>query len=73
MINKLRSEYNKFQDFDIDLNEANKTANKAKLTTKKTENAIKKSKQGLKEVKIKDAGKKINKFIKNSKKIQRIT
>jgi hypothetical protein len=42
LINKLKSEYNKFQDFGIDLNEANKTANKAKLTTKKAENIVKK-------------------------------
>ena len=54
------------------MNEANKTANKAKLTTKKAENAIKKGKQDLKEIKIKDAGKKINKFIKNSKKFKEL-
>jgi len=57
------------------LNEANKTANKAKLTTKKAENAIKKGKQDLKEIKNKDrerAGKKINKFIKNSKKFKEL-
>ncbi len=61
MINKLKSEYNKFQDFGIDLNEANKTANKAKLTTKKAENIVKKGNQYLKEIKTKDkekAGKK---------------
>ena len=76
LINKLSSEFNKFKNFGIDLNEANKTANKAKLTTKKAENAIKKGNQDLQEIKNKDrekAGKKINKFIKNSKKIQRIT
>ena len=54
LINKLKSEYNKFQDFGIDLNEANKTANKAKLTTKKAENIVKKGKQDLKEIKNKD-------------------
>ena len=53
LINKLKSEYNKFQDFGIDLNEANKTANKAKLATKKAENAIKKGKQDLQEIKTK--------------------
>jgi hypothetical protein len=35
LINKLTSEFNKFKDFGIDLNDANKTANKATLTTKK--------------------------------------
>ena len=46
------------------MNEANKTANKA-------ETIVKKGKQDLKDIKNKDkekAGKKINKFIKNSKK-----
>jgi hypothetical protein len=38
LIKKLSSEFNKFKNFGIDLNEANKTANKAKLTTKKVEN-----------------------------------
>ena len=47
LINKLKSEYNKFQDFGIDLNEANKTANKAKLTTKKAENIVKKGEQDI--------------------------
>ena len=51
LINKLKSEYNKFQDFGIDLNEANKTTNKAKLTTKKADNAVKKGKQDLQELK----------------------
>ena len=73
LINKLSSEFNKFKNFGIDLNEANKTANKAKLTTKKAENIVKKGNQDLKEIKTKDAGKKINKFIKNFQKIQRIT
>jgi hypothetical protein len=72
LINKLSSEFNKFKNFGIDLNEANKTANKAKLTTKKAENIVKKGKQDLKEIKIKDAGKKINKFIKNSKKFKEL-
>ena len=69
LINKLTSEFNKFKNFGIDLNEANKTANKAKLATKKAENIVKKGKQDLKDIKNKDkekAGKKINKFIKNS-------
>ena len=53
LINKLKSEYNKFQDFGIDLNEANKTANKAKLATKKAENAIKKVSKIYKKLKTK--------------------
>jgi hypothetical protein len=75
LINKLTSEFNKFKNFGIDLNEANKTANKAQLTIKKAENAIKKGKQDLKDIKNKDkekAGKKINKFIKNSKKFKEL-
>ncbi len=40
LINKLSSEFNKFKNFGIDLNEASKTANKAKLTTKKAENIV---------------------------------
>ena len=47
MINKLKSEYNKFQNFGIDLNEANKTTNTVKLTTKKAENLINKGEQDL--------------------------
>ena len=47
LINKLTSEFNKFKDFGIDLNDANKTANKAKLTTKKTETIIKKGEQDI--------------------------
>ena len=47
LINKLTSEFNKFKDFGIDLNDANKTANKAKLTTKKTEIIIKKGEQDI--------------------------
>ena len=69
MIDKLTSEFNKFKNFGIDLNEANKTANKANLITKKAENIENK------EIKTKDkekAGKKINKFIKNSKKFKKI-
>ena len=38
LIDKLTSEFNKFKNFGIDLNEANKTANKANLITKKAEN-----------------------------------
>ena len=47
LINKLTIEFNKFKDFGINLNDANKTANKAKLTTKKTETIIKKGEQDL--------------------------
>ena len=73
LINKLKSEFNKFKDFGIDLNEANKTANKAKLATKKAENAITKGIQDLKEIKDKEkAGKIINKFILNSKKFKEL-
>ena len=70
LINKLTSEFNKFKDFSIDLNEANKTADKVNLTSKKAEILSKKGNQDLKEIKNKDkekAGKKINKFIKKSK------
>ena len=38
LIDKLTSEFNKFKNFGIDLNEANKTANKANLITIKAEN-----------------------------------
>ena len=54
MINKLKSEFNKFKNFGIDLNEANKTANKTKLTTNKAETIVKKGKQDLKDIKNKD-------------------
>ena len=47
LINKLTSEFNKFKDFGIDLNDANKTANKATLTTKKAESIVKKGEQDL--------------------------
>ena len=47
LINKLTSEFNKFQNFGIDLNEANKTANKANLTSNKAENIVKKGEQDL--------------------------
>ena len=47
LINKLTYEFNKFQNFGIDLNDANKTANKATLTTKKTESIVKKGEQDL--------------------------
>ena len=71
LIEKLTSEFNKFKDFGIDLNEINKTANTVKLTTKKAENAIKKGKIDLKEIKDKEkAGKKLTsllKLLKNSK------
>ena len=75
LIDKLTSEFNKFKNFGIDLNEANKTANTAKLATKKAENIVKKGKQDLKDIINKDkekAGKKINKFIKNSKKFKEL-
>ena len=35
MINKLTSEFNKFKDFVIDLNDAHKATTKVELTTKK--------------------------------------
>ena len=47
LINKLTSEFNKFKDFGINLNDANKTTNKAELASKKAENAIKKGEQDL--------------------------
>ena len=47
LINKLTSEFQKFQNFGIDLNEANKSANKAKLTTNKAETIVKKGEQDL--------------------------
>ena len=53
LIKKLSSEFNKFKNFGIDLNEANKTTNKAKLTTKKADNAVKKGKQIYKNLKTK--------------------
>ena len=63
LINKLTSEFNKFKNFGIDLNEANKTANKAQLTIKKAENAIKKGKQDLKDIKTKKRKKQVKKSI----------
>ena len=74
LIDKLTSEFNKFKNFGIDLNEANKITNKAKLATKKAENTVKKGKQDLKEIKTKDKEKAVKKLIsllkiqKNSKK-----
>ena len=47
MINKLTSEFNKFKDFGIDLNDANKTSKKAELAGKKAESAVKKGEQDL--------------------------
>ena len=47
LINKLTTEFNKFKDFGIDLNDANKTANKAKLTTKKADIIVKKGEQDI--------------------------
>ena len=42
LINKLTSEFNKFKNFGIDLNDANKTANKAELASKKSTKLSKK-------------------------------
>ena len=47
LINKLTSEFNKFKDFGIDLNDANKTANKAELASKKAQNSVRKGEQDL--------------------------
>ena len=47
LINKLTSEFNKFKNFGIDLNEANKTSKKAGLTSKKAEISVKKGEQDL--------------------------
>ena len=47
LINKLTSEFNKFKDFGIDLNDANKTSKKAELAGKKAESAVKKGEQDL--------------------------
>ncbi len=40
LINKLTSEFNKFKNFGIDLNEANKISKKTELTSKKVETAV---------------------------------
>ena len=47
LINKLTSEFNKFKNFGIDLNEANKISKKTELTSKKAETAVKKGEQDL--------------------------
>jgi hypothetical protein len=47
LIKKLTSEFNKFKDFGIDLNKANKTSKKAELAGKKEESAVKKGEQDL--------------------------
>jgi ribosomal protein L29 len=47
LINKLKSEFNKFKNFGIDLNEANKISKKTELTSKKAETAVKKGEQDL--------------------------
>ena len=47
LIYKLTSEFNKFKNFGIDLNEANKTSKKAELTSKKAEISVKKGEQDL--------------------------
>ena len=47
LINKLTSEFNKFKNFGIDLNDANKTANKAELASKKAQNSARTGEQDL--------------------------
>ena len=47
LINKLTSEFNKFKDFGIDLNDAHKITTKVELTTKKAKNLINKSEQDI--------------------------
>ena len=47
LINKLKSEFNKFKNFGIDLNEANKISKKTELASKKAETAVKKGEQDL--------------------------
>ena len=47
MINKLTSEFNKFKDFGIDLNDAHKASTKVELTTKKAQNIVNKGEQDL--------------------------
>ena len=45
LINKLTSEFNKFKNFGIDLNEANKISKKTELISKKTDNIFKQNEQ----------------------------
>ena len=47
LLNKLTSEFNKFKNFGIDLNEANKISKKTELASKKAETAVKKGEQDL--------------------------
>ena len=47
LINKLTSEFNKFKNFGIDLNDAHKTTTKTTLTTKKTEKTVRQGEQDL--------------------------
>jgi hypothetical protein len=46
-MNKSTSEFNKFKDFGIDLNDVNKTANKAELASKKAQNSVRTGEQDL--------------------------
>ena len=63
LIKILTSECNKFQDFGIDLNEANKTANKAKLATKKQKTQLKRVSKIYKKLKKKIEKEQVNKSI----------
>ena len=47
LINKLTSEFNKFKNFGIDLNDAHKTTTKATLTTETAEKIVKKGERDL--------------------------
>ena len=46
-MNKLTSEFNKFKDFGIDLNDAHKTTTKITLTTKNAEKIVRQGEQDL--------------------------
>jgi hypothetical protein len=61
LIKKLSSEFNKFKNFGVDLNEANKTANKAKLTTIKTDIIVKKCDQDIYDLNKEESDKQRNK------------
>ena len=62
-MNKLSSEFNKFKNFGIDLNEANKTTNRAKLTTKKRKTQLKKVSKIYKNLKTKIRKRQVKKSI----------
>ena len=47
LINKLTSEFNKFKNFGVDLNDAHKTTTKTILTTKKAEKTVRQGEQDL--------------------------